>query len=445
MSRYSFRAASKRHAQKGLSLVELMISITLGLMLTLAIVQVLYTSQTTYRLDRETAAIQENARFAVDLIRREMVNAGYNGCGPDAQNALQLLPGTPENWYRNGPGILGFDHGEADADWPPEFNTSEWANTDAFAVKYMVVADNGGVVGAVTDLVEDMLEVSLSDLLSDSGLGGILGLLGDLISQVLGGLAGLVGDVLSGDASERLAIVGDIPDALVDDGLIGVTTKDCEYYALLDTGGADTAMTELMVLVQAINDGDSCLTSTTSGSDILASCGLGGVLNEVANALSGIFSLLTAGDLVLDLVRGLLAGTSINEYHAASFFIKPSVNDPSVPALWRAATRYSASSGVYIAEEELVQGVENMQLRYGYDSDGDDVPNYYLAANDSATLGTSWDWGDVVSVKVSLLMRSIDPVESDPVANADFEGIAVATDRYLRQRVSFVVELKNRI
>jgi type IV pilus assembly protein PilW len=48
----------------------------------------------------------------------------------------------------------------------------------------------------------------------------------------------------------------------------------------------------------------------------------------------------------------------------------------------------------------VASGVENMQLLYGVDTDGDEIPNQYLTA-DQIT-----DWSHVVNMRVALLTRS---------------------------------------
>ena len=64
---------------------------------------------------------------------------------------------------------------------------------------------------------------------------------------------------------------------------------------------------------------------------------------------------------------------------------------------------YEVSMGIDAAlgrPTELASGVENMQLLYGVDTDGDEIPNQYLTA-DQIT-----DWNRVVSVRIALLTRS---------------------------------------
>lgn len=61
----------------GFSLIELMVAMALGMILTLAIGQVFMSSRLTNTSTDESARMQENARFALQLIERELRMAGY--------------------------------------------------------------------------------------------------------------------------------------------------------------------------------------------------------------------------------------------------------------------------------------------------------------------------------------------------------------------------------
>lgn len=64
--------------QQGLTLIEVMISITLGLLFLTAAMGYLVTSQQSFRSQDTGSRIQENARFAMDILRRNIRMAGYS-------------------------------------------------------------------------------------------------------------------------------------------------------------------------------------------------------------------------------------------------------------------------------------------------------------------------------------------------------------------------------
>src|SRR5262249_19851219 len=60
----------------------------------------------------------------------------------------------------------------------------------------------------------------------------------------------------------------------------------------------------------------------------------------------------------------------------------------------------------------LVEGVENMQIEYGLDTNGDGAPDVYTADPGSyggcAGIGCATNWANVVSIKLHLLVRTIE-------------------------------------
>lgn len=66
--------------QRGLSLIELMISMVLGLLLIGGIIALFISNKQTYRYNEELARLQENSRIAIDRIERTMRMAGHLGC-----------------------------------------------------------------------------------------------------------------------------------------------------------------------------------------------------------------------------------------------------------------------------------------------------------------------------------------------------------------------------
>ncbi len=79
MLQLSYRAGrfSRVRSTRGVSLVELMVSMVLGLLLMLGIVRVYLDSKVNYTADEEVARVQENGRFALNLLKRELTLAGF--------------------------------------------------------------------------------------------------------------------------------------------------------------------------------------------------------------------------------------------------------------------------------------------------------------------------------------------------------------------------------
>ena len=71
---------NKCSKQKGFSIVELMVAMVLGLVISAAAVQIFASNKSTYRLENALSRLQENGRFVVDRIAGDLRMAGYNGC-----------------------------------------------------------------------------------------------------------------------------------------------------------------------------------------------------------------------------------------------------------------------------------------------------------------------------------------------------------------------------
>ena len=92
---------------------------------------------------------------------------------------------------------------------------------------------------------------------------------------------------------------------------------------------------------------------------------------------------------------------SVARFITATYFIGV---DTSLPAADQVPTLYSQINGA--APQELVEGVRDMQLLFGVDSNGDDrIVDQYLAA-DNGYFGTADNWGQVVSVRVGIIAES---------------------------------------
>lgn len=75
------RRSLKYRSSRGLSLVELMVALAVGLLLTAAVIQIFLSTKNTYRIQESMARLQENGRFAVNYLVTDLRMAGYMGCG----------------------------------------------------------------------------------------------------------------------------------------------------------------------------------------------------------------------------------------------------------------------------------------------------------------------------------------------------------------------------
>ncbi|WP_461583576.1 PilW family protein [Tepidiphilus sp. HLB4] len=94
---------ASRH-QLGLTLVELMVALVLGLVVIGAVVNLFLTNRQTYRTTENLARMQENLRIAYELMARDVREAGATACG--ATNIANVLNGTSPTWSWQGETLI---------------------------------------------------------------------------------------------------------------------------------------------------------------------------------------------------------------------------------------------------------------------------------------------------------------------------------------------------
>ena len=86
----AFTHVVMRRNAAGLSLVELMIALLIGSILMLGLVQVFSASRAAYQVSEGVARVQENGRFALDYLQRDIRLIGHFGCVNDQSHKQQV-------------------------------------------------------------------------------------------------------------------------------------------------------------------------------------------------------------------------------------------------------------------------------------------------------------------------------------------------------------------
>ena len=325
------------HRQRGVTLVELMIALAIGLLVTVAMLKVNVDASRMYRFNEGLARVQENGRFALEFIRRDARVAGFWGCYSDAT----LTNGVS-------------------------------ATSDAY-----INVGAGHITGT-----------------SDDGLN-------------------------SSDSITFRSATGS--GALVTSGMSG--TGDSVTVESVGALSTNTA-----VLISDCEDGDLFQVTGIAGTALAHAAG--------ANA-----------NVSPNLNKAYAAGARVYEAREATFCIAPGA-DPAQPALRRLVNptpgQTCASNG-----DELLEGIENMQILYGEDTDADaDGANGDGTANRYVAFGASGlDIDRIVSVRISLLARSLNNNLTTAPSPYTFNGIAVtpaSTDKYLRKVFTTTITLRNK-
>lgn len=140
--------AKKNHAQNGVTLIELMISLLLGLILIGGLLSSFIANKNSFRVSENLARIQENSRIGFELMSRSIREAGDNPCGAKlVANVIRSGGAIP--WWAdwNAGTIVGFD-GTEDTTQIAGFGTAEGnrvSGTDA-----ILILQTGGAETNVT-------------------------------------------------------------------------------------------------------------------------------------------------------------------------------------------------------------------------------------------------------------------------------------------------------
>jgi type IV pilus assembly protein PilW len=142
-----------RRPQQGFGLVEIMISITLGLILAAAMIEMVLAAKLNYDVSDTMSRAQNNGRFALDLISRDIRRAGYWGInidsgsisGTEGSATVGNSCATGDNsWGRMvGRGLYGLDDSNSGYDCIPD---ADYLRGDIIVTRY-AAPDIVGVEG----------------------------------------------------------------------------------------------------------------------------------------------------------------------------------------------------------------------------------------------------------------------------------------------------------
>ena len=116
MPRYSMY--DKRQKQSGMTLIEIMVALLLGLILTGGAIEIFLSNKATYRLESELSRMQETGRFIVDIVSKELRMAGYMGCASRGSIETNVIADEkPPEDATTDKAILGYEGGSGN--WTP--------------------------------------------------------------------------------------------------------------------------------------------------------------------------------------------------------------------------------------------------------------------------------------------------------------------------------------
>ncbi|MCK4587273.1 MAG: PilW family protein [Gammaproteobacteria bacterium] len=339
-------AMNPKFKQKGLTLIEIMISITISLILLGGVVQILASSKMTYRVQDAAARVQESGRFGIHFLTGELRMAGYMGCGSIVNNPINIVDmnndGIPDEAANfTGNGLMGYEYS-----------------------------------GTLSVPLTDTLNLTAANIIADT----------DVVTIKRGSSTGvrLQGQLTAINANIQL-------DPATADGMFDVGDilfiSDCEF-------------------------ADVFTPTTVSG-------GGGAITIAHSNAVNTENFLSTVYDDDAEVMR------MVN----TTFYLATGASGE--PSLFRS----SLGNGGAMVAQELVEGVSDMQITYGEDTnvvvEGKRSANVYVTANNVT------DWTNVVNVRITLTIRS---AEDNIATSVTAEG-----DRRLRRSFTTSITIRNRV
>ncbi|MEI6334684.1 MAG: PilW family protein [Methylococcaceae bacterium] len=341
--------------QTGLSLIEIMIALLIGAFLIGGVLQIFISSKQTYRMQEGLSRLQENGRFALDFLARDVRMAGFLGCSSQVTltNKLNTSVLGTENYFLYNSfdkAIEGFEASSTTA-WTPAINaaiTSPLGGSDIITIRR---ADDQGFT-VTTHVFDTAANTSVLTL-----------------------------DATATTANLQSAkfLTSASPPA-----------NHCAIAVVSDCSAAATfQVSAVAVGTLSHNTGSSCSPDNST--------------NNLGKAY---------------------VGGQVYPINTVSFFIRnnPLTGSNQKPSLYRKVGSDDA--------EELVEGIENMQILYGVDTDTPfNGPNYYVTADNI----TSTNWPKVVSVRITLTVRTIDG------------NLTTTGDGRIRRTFTSTIALRNRL
>lgn len=107
MKKYMNRHHIRRHS--GFGLVELMVAMTIGFIVVGAVGYLYIGSRGAFRTTDNMSRMQESARYAMDVLTRDIRMAGYRGCASSTGTFNNVLNNNTQTAYHFGEGLSGYD------------------------------------------------------------------------------------------------------------------------------------------------------------------------------------------------------------------------------------------------------------------------------------------------------------------------------------------------
>ncbi len=377
--------------QSGLSLIELMIAMVVGLVLMAGVLSIFISSRSGYGANTAAAQVQEYGRFALDFMRGNVRMTSYMGCATTARSNTILNPvGQLYNYLLP---VYGYEYNGTD----PATATS--------AAPYAIAS-----------------ETPTGTTLTS----GTWTPVGDGTT-----------DVTPAGSAAGAALTNADPGS--DAFVLLSASSDPVYLTAPSAGSALTVTTSTGLAAGQLAIISDCVKSTAF---------------QVSNSDNNTPGILTIGSLgpgpgnyQNNFSVGYDAGAQVLPANIIVYYVGQDTNangGDNSPALFQAQLQ---ANGSFAAPQVIVPGVENMQVLYGVNNTGGSSatsPNQYLTA---AQVDTTNNWANVLSMQIGLLVRSSTGAVPLPTAAPTYNilntYVTAPRDTRLRHVFTSTIYLRN--
>ncbi len=339
--------------QRGLTLIEILVAVTISLILLSGVMQIFMSSKQTYRFQESMARLQENGRFAIDFITRELRMAGFTGCFNQDPTQMENILNDTGNFAWDVNNLMEGYEAVSDTSWSPTLDpdlVNVKGGTDVIVVRRM---SNEGINLAPPNTTEKSAQLFLiSGAEGQFELGSIL------------------------------------------------MVSDCSNASVFQVTNFQAS---------------------------------GGKVNVVHSNAGGY----SPGNTTPNLSHEYGIDAEIAALETGVYYITDASTTGEPTLIYESLGTTSATT-TNLQAVELIEGVENLQVLYGEDLTGDGAANTYATADNVTNMS------NVVSLRVSLLVRSEDNVASEPL-DYTYNGTTITPgDRRVRRVFTSTVKLRNR-
>lgn len=397
---FEFASRTRRHSakQQGVTLIELLVGLLLGLLLTGIMGTIYVTSKISFNSNTQVARVQENLRFTASFLQRDVRELSYSECGNTVELLNRLDTANPNYIVEaTTSGIYGWEYSGTGIGQNYALAYTSLSNDASRAEVASARTSNAGTADSWDDLNDQDLPALIAGFSPMAG-SDVLMLASEYKTDIeLTNTNGVLSTELG--VAEGGAEIGQ--------GHV-LKVGDCRRQEKFQNNSADA-----------------------------------GVISRASSSLGGFNPSNSADKLADNWKAGYTDSDSVYSEVLKVYYV--GTGTAGLPSLFLYTSECGLSalgSGCSSIENvELIEGVENLQLVYGEDTDDDGIANIYRTANDVT------DFAEVVSIRAGLLLRSVEQtedVDGEVYTLVDEVDVNPPDLRLIRYASNMTLHLRNR-